>query len=126
MVATGLIEQAHTTLDSAPFWIRGTKIDAAQAAMGNGTGAHGARLERDVKVAAIEPARAASGKCRPYGQEFCMGCRVGQGLHPVALSSKDAVALDDDGAHRSLAGGGGFFGETQGKVHGRWAGHAHP
>ena len=28
------------------------------------------------------------------------------------------VAVDDDGADRGFAGGGGFFGEAEGEVHG--------
>ncbi len=48
-----------------------------------------------------------------------MGGWVGELAHAVALGGEDTLALHDHGAHRGLAGSGGFGGEIEGKVHGR-------
>ncbi len=69
--------------------------------MGDGAGAHGAGLERDIEIAAIEAAGAADGKRGADGEEFGVGGGVGELAHAVALGGEDAVAFDDDGADRA-------------------------
>ncbi len=123
MVAIGLIEETHTVFDRTALGIVSAEIEPAQAGMGDGTGAHGAGLERHIEIAAIEPARAAHGKRGANGQQLGMGGGIGQRLHAVALGREDAVALDDDGAHRGFAGSGSLLGEAQGDLHGRGLGH---
>jgi hypothetical protein len=52
--------------------------------VGDGARAHGAGLERDVKVAAVEATGAADGEGLADGFEFRMGRGVVGGAHPVA------------------------------------------
>ena len=121
VVAAGAVEQVDAIVDGASLRVGGGVDDAAEAGVGDGASAHGAGLEGDVQVAAIEAASAAGGEGGADGLQFGMGGGIGELAHAIALGGEDAIALHDDGADRGFTGGGGFRGEIEGEVHG--AGH---
>ena len=63
MVAGGLREKAGAVFDSTHFWVIGSKVNAADAGVGDGTCTHGAGFEGDVKVAVSQA----------FGAEPCSG-----------------------------------------------------
>ncbi len=61
VVAGRLGEDAGAVLDAAALGVIGTKIEPADAGEADGGGAHRARLQGDIEIAAIEPGLAGLG-----------------------------------------------------------------
>ena len=93
MMAGRLLEEARAVFDRAHLLIRRAEIEPADAGEGNGGGAHGARLERDIEIAIGEPLAAELASGLADGQQFGMGGRVAVGERAVA-------GCGDDGARR--------------------------
>jgi len=117
VVAGRLVEKPDAVVDRAGLGILGAVIDAPQPGMGDATGAHGARFQRHIEIAAVEPAGAASSERRPDRQHFGMRGGIVERPHAVALGGENGVSIDDHGADRRLAVGGGGFGKLEGEVH---------
>ena len=54
VVALSVVKNARTLGDAAGFWIRGPIVDPRNPSLRDGAGAHGARFERNIEVAARE------------------------------------------------------------------------
>ena len=107
VVAGGLTEDFRAVLDATALGVLGAEIEPADAGKGYGVGAHGARLQRHVKIAMGEARRAKAFGRRPDGQKFRVGRGVIVGLNQVMAAGEDSAgpSIDDDGAHRHLAPG---------------------
>ena len=76
MMAGRLGEEARAMLDGAAFRVWRAEIEPADAGEGDGRGAHGARLERDIEVAIDEPLAAKPGAGLANGEQLGMGGRI--------------------------------------------------
>ena len=75
--------------------------------MRNGTGAHGAGLQRYPQVTSVKAFIATRRHRRAKRQHFGMMQAVGIALHPVLRKGNDvAIGIRDRGGHRHLSGGG--------------------
>src|SRR5512146_2515106 len=70
VVAGRLRKEARAVLDGAAFRIWRTEIEPADAGKGDGRGAHGARLDRDVEVAIDQPLAAEPGASLSDGEQL--------------------------------------------------------
>ena len=112
-------EDPRAVLDAAALGILGTEIDPPQPGEARRCGAHRARLQRDVEIAAHQPWRARLAARRPDHQNLGMGGRICALLDPVAVSRQQgAVRGHDDGTHRHLARAGRGLGFLQRQRHG--------
>jgi len=75
-MAGRLGEEAWSMLDGASLWIRCAEIEPAKPREGDGRGAHGARLERDVEIAVDKPLAAKPGTSLTDGEELGMRGRI--------------------------------------------------
>ena len=89
MVAGALREEAGAVFDCAHFRVIGTEIDAADAGVGDGTGAHGAGFEGDVEIAVGEAFRAKLCGGLAEHQNFGVGCGVFQFKGVVSSAGED-------------------------------------
>ena len=109
MMTGGLGEDARAVLDAAALGIGRAVIEAADAGEGNGLRAHGAGLQRDIKIAARQPFRPERVGGLADHQHFGMGRGVGRLARAVARhrDHPPSCALDQHGAHRHLTARGG-------------------
>lgn len=87
-------------INPTTFGVRRRIIDAGKARMGNRPGTHRAGLQRDPKVAPIQPIIAQNPRCRPDCLHFCVRCRVLGGPHPVCRRRNFHPVFGDDSADR--------------------------
>jgi hypothetical protein len=102
---------------AAGFRVRGAEDDAAQARQDRGERAHGARLERYVKRATVQPPVAYGAAGFSYGFEFGVRYGLTRGFGPVSATRYNAAVGYDYGPHRNFAVGPGLFGRCEGFPH---------
>ena len=88
-------------LDGAAFRVWRAEIEPADAGEGDGRGAHGAGLERDIEIAAGEPLAAELGAGLPDGDELGVCGRVVELKRAVAGACQHLAR----GAHHHSADG---------------------
>ncbi len=98
------------------FLILGGEIEPAQPGEGNRPGAHGAGLERHIKVAAGQSLVAHKPGGGADRQDFGVGGRVVVFHRAIAGGGDDFSVPDDAGADRRLAARGGGAGLGEGPV----------
>ncbi len=98
MVTGNRAEKAHTVLDTAALFVTSTKIEPADTGKGNGRRAHGARLQRDIQIAAGQALGFQPRRRRTDGQHLGMGRRIGQLQRSVAGPGQHLAA--SPGHHR--------------------------
>ena len=69
-------EEASPCSTAPPFGSARAEIEPPEAREGDGRGAHGARLERDVEIAVDEPLAAKLGASLADGEELGMRGRI--------------------------------------------------
>ena len=106
--------------DGAELGVGRAEAERSDARQENRAGAHGARLERDEKVAAFETpvVEALSGLAQ--GENLGVGGRVAQGHAAVVAATDGGFARDDDGADRDFVFGGGELGLRERLAHPRF------
>ena len=97
------MEKARAVVDRAALGVRSGVVEAAQAGQGDRAGAHRARLERHIKIAAGEPFGAQSRRGRADDEHFGVRGRIGELARSVPGAGDHAPAADERGADRRLA-----------------------
>ena len=134
MVQGGLGKQVQHAACSASFDIGCTKHHTVEACVQHGTAAHGTRLQRDIKRAAIQAVIAQSLSRVAQGLDFGVRGRIVVANGGIAPNTNDLPCLDNHCAHWHLTGQGGQFRLFQRKLHpagivcrrcrfGGWVGH---
>lgn len=118
-MATRLLEQPDAIIDRTGFGVFGAIIKATDMGVRDGPGAHGARLQRDVKIAAIKPPGATRGKCGPNRQHFGVGSGIAQFAHAIGRGGNDLPIFHNYRTNRCLAIFGGGGSKLEGGFH--WA-----
>jgi len=101
-MARGRSEKSHAAVNRAALWIEGAVIKPADAGERDGTGAHHARFERDIKVAIGKALGAERGACRTDRDHFGVRGRIVVGERAVAGTGDDAAIMHDNAADRDL------------------------
>ncbi len=96
------MEKADTIINRPGFNVLGAIIEPANARMGNGAGAHGARLQRNVEVTIGEPFGIQHRETLPKNKHFRMCCWVFKLSRAIACFGNYGVLFHEDGAHRHL------------------------
>ena len=119
VMAGRLREEARAMLDGAALWVWRTEIEPAKPREGDGRGAHGARLERDVEIAIDEPLAAEPGASLADGEELGMGGRIAKLKRAVAgFGQHLAGRAHHHGADGNLAQKVRGLGLGEGEIHG--------
>jgi len=94
-----------------------TEDDAADAAVDDGSGAHGAGFFGDVEIAVVE-APVTEGSLRlGEGEHFCVSGGVFEGFHLIPGAGDDFAVVDNDGADGDFVLSGGAPGLAEGFAH---------
>ena len=126
MVAGGQREEAGPMLDRPHLLVASRKVKAADAGEGNGARAHGAGLQRHVKIAAGEPFAPEESCCLADHQHFGMGCGIPEFERAVSGPRDDVSGgIGHDRTHRYLAPLGGGFRLREGDAHWLWQFQSH-
>lgn len=100
-----VLEKVEDATGGAVFFRGAAKDDAADAAMDDGAGAHGAGFFGDVEVAFIEAPVFDDGFGLGEGEHFGVGGGVVQGFDLIEGARDDLGIANDDGADGDFLGG---------------------
>src|SRR6516165_3217892 len=103
MMARRRGEELDAVIDRAALRIGGAVVKSPHAGESDGAGAHGARLERDIEVAILEPLGVKKRARLPDRHDFGVGCWIAVSDHPVAGAGDRFALAHDDAADRHLA-----------------------
>jgi len=85
------------------FRIRSSEYDAPQTGLNDGTGAHGARLNCNIEVAAFQPVVPKLFCGTAQGQDLRVGTGVGEPKGAIVRSRNNLFILDHDCPHRNFS-----------------------
>ena len=91
MVQPGMVEHLHDAADGSGLGVARAEDEPRNARMDDGSGAHGAGLQRDVELAAAEPVVAQRARGLAQGHDLRVGRGVAGGDHLVPAASHDLV-----------------------------------
>ena len=119
VMARGLVIKPRTVLHRSHLRIDGAEIEPADSRKGGGGGTHGARLERDVKIAADQPLGAKCHGSFTDHQQLGMSGRILKFDRAVA-GGRHYLSRDvgNERADRNLAAGSSALGFLQCELHG--------
>ena len=121
VVQARLAKQVEHRPRSARLGVGRTEYDTRQAGVQQRHGAHGAGLQRDVKLALRQPVVAQQGGGVAQGDYFSVGGGVVGGDGAVVAGGDDlrsvGAGAQDHGAHRHLARQPGVVGLVQSQAH---------
>lgn len=104
MVEAGVVQDEQRAAAGACLGVRGGVDEATHPGMEDGGGAHRARLQGDVEIAAEKPVVAEAEAGLTESDNLGVGGGVGVADDAVLAFSQDAVVMNDDAAHGDLAG----------------------
>jgi len=110
-------KELHAVFNRAALGIGGAVIEPAKAGEGDRARAHRTRLERDIKVAVVEPLGAEESRGAADGDDLSMRGRIAVGKRAVAGLRDDFAAADYDAADRHLAACAGGTSFLKRQVH---------
>jgi hypothetical protein len=117
VVEARVVAQREQAAGGAGLGVGGAVDEAGDAGVDEGPGAHRARLEGDVEGGAVDSPAALVATGLAEGDDLGVAAGVGGGLAGVEAGADDGAGVDDDGADRDVAAGGGVVGEAQGLAH---------
>ena len=119
MMACRLMKETRPVLYRSHLWIGGAEIKAADPREGGRGGTHGARLERDVQIAADQPLGAKCHGSFTDHQQLGMSGRILKFDRTVAGGRHYlSRTVGNERAHRNLAAGSSALGFLQCELHG--------
>lgn len=117
MIEGSILEKIDESSGGAAFFIGATEDDAADAAMHDGSGAHGTGFFGDENIAMGEPPVADGALGLGEGQHFCVGSGVAEEFDLIGGPADDVTFMDDDGADRNFFLAEGLAGFAQSLAH---------
>ena len=117
MVERGLGKQVEQRTGRARFGVGRAKNHARQPRVQHGPGAHGARLQRHIQRAALQPVIAQRPRGLAQGGDFGMRAGVMRAHAGIASGGDAAPVLDHHRAHRHFAARCRFMRGLQGQAH---------
>ena len=103
MVKSGVVQNVHHRMYSPSFRILRTVHEGADAGMHHGSGAHGAWLDGDEKIAASQAMISDGCSGLPQGHDLGMRRRIRIGEVAIESAANDFSFMDDDRADWYLA-----------------------
>ena len=110
MVECGVVEDGEGGTAGSGLGVEGGVDEAGEACVDDGSGAHGAGLERGVEGAVFEAVVAEVQAGFAEGYDFGVGGGVVVAEDAVLASADDDVVVDDDCAYGDFAAGFGGLG----------------
>ncbi len=112
-----MLEQIDKASGGAAFGIVAAENHAADPAVDNGAGAHGAGFLGDIKIAVCQAPVFHGAFGLGEREHFRVGGGVFEGLNLVPCPADDVAFPDNDGTDGNFVEAGGFLREAEGFVH---------
>ena len=96
VIEPGVVQQIHQSAAGARLGVVRPEMHLGDAGQHNGTGAHGTRLESDIKTGFFDTPTAKMGRGGGDGEDFRVGGGVLEGFSLVVALADDGPVVDDD------------------------------